>query len=247
MRLWILLAALTLAGCGTLTPKKVELFQDTVQVFPEQSARLRELEREAIYRAVDKTSEVVQAAVSEGASTNITAPAKDAEVLTKAVAVSLGPPESPAPASMSAPKLAVKLESAVAEHNTKIEKFKVQNNENEGKKIEGTGWFQVSYVWWVGGILVTVFVLFSVGKILLTVASLANPGAAIGLGAVNVAQSVVTKGFSQLVKGGEDFKGWVSQEVADAGLKQKILDAFRAKHERAQDSDVQSTVRTITS
>lgn len=243
----LLLASLVLlAGCGTLVPKKVELFQDKVKPFPEQSAKLRELEREAIYRASDKTAQTLQVALLEGASTNVIQPAQEARVLTRAVAVALGPPLTPSPTNEPAVGLAEGLESAVAGYNVKLDTFKAKNNENEGKKIEGTGLFQISYIYWIGGAVGAVLVVLVVGKLLLTAAAVANPGAAVGLNVVNAAESVAIKGFNQLVKGGEDFKGWVEKEVTDSGLKQKILDAFSSAHQKAQDTDVQNVVAAIT-
>ena len=239
-------AALLLAGCGSLVPKKVEFFQDKVRQFPEQSEKLLELERQAIYRAVEKNAQTVLAAVAEGASTNVVRPAQEAQVLTEAVAVVVGPPESPASAYVSSENLAVKLESQVAKFNGKVDDFKKTSNENVGKKIEGTGLIQVSYFYWVGGIAGVLLLVFIAVKIALSVLAMANPGAAIGLNVVNAAQSVVTKGFSQLVKGGEEFKGWVDKEVQDAGLKQKILDAFRTSHVQSQDHDVQNVVSALT-
>lgn len=242
----ITLAAL-LTGCGTLVPKQVEFFQDKVEKYPEPSPALREQMRQAVYRAHEKATEVVQVAVKEQASTNIVTPAKEVEKLTEAVSFSLGPPENPPMIGMVSEEIAYKLEKSVARLNTKIENFKADNNENIGKKIEGTGIVQIPYIWYIGGILAAVFLLFVVGKIALTVMAAANPAATIGLGVVNAAQSVVTKGFSQLIKGGENFKNWVNKEISDPALKDQVLAAFRATHQQAQDFDVQSTVRAVTS
>lgn len=245
--LLVILMSALLTGCSSLVPQKVEFFQDKVQKFPEQSAALVELERQAIYRARDKTAEVAQVAVIENASTNVVFPAKEAAKLTEAVAVSLGPPQyQPSDFVIGSTDLAVKLEGSVAKYDKKVAKFKSANDENTGKKIEGTGIFQIGYFYWVGGILAGLAIIFIVGKLLLTAASAANPGAAVGLGVLNVAQSVITKGFSQLVKGGEDFKAWVEKEITDPQTKQKILDAFQTAHIKAQDGDVQNVVTAIT-
>lgn len=58
---------------------------------------------------------------------------------------------------------------------------------------------------------------------------------------MNVAGSVVSKGFQQLVRGGEDFKNWVVKNVEPAA-QQKILDAFTTLHKTAQDQDVKTVV-----
>jgi hypothetical protein len=248
MKRFLFVAALAaaLAGCSSVVPKKVEFFQDKVQKFPEQSSTLRELEREAVSRAQEKTEAAIVAAVAENASTNVVAPAKEAQVLISAVATVIGPPKTPAPVTESSEKLATKLETSVAKFSEKVESFKQANNENAGKKIEGTGLFQIGYIYWVGGIILGVIVLFIVGKLVLTAAAVANPGAAIGLNAVNVAESVAAKGFSQLVKGGEDFKAWVQKEITDSGLKAKILSSFQGAQMKSQDSDVQNVVQALT-
>lgn len=247
MTKWLsLLVVLALTGCGTLVPKRVEFFQDKVEPFPEQTAYAKELQRQLVQRLEQKTGEVVVAAVEEKASTNVVAPAKESHRLAVAEAVFVGPPVKPAPETVSSPVLAAKMETAVAKLDRKVEEFKKDNNENVGKKIEGTGLVSIPYFYWVGGILLVVVIVFFIGKLLLSAAAAANPGAAIGLNVVNAATSVISKGFSQLVKGGEDFKTWVEKEVQDAGLKQKILDAFQSTHMKAQDKDVQDTVRAVT-
>jgi hypothetical protein len=242
-----IILAVLLTGCGSMIPKKVEFFQDTVAKYPEPSPALREQMRQAVYRAHDKAAVTVRAAVAENASTNVIAPAKEVERLTESVSFSLGPPEDPPMRGVTSEAIAFKLERSVAKLNEKIEDFKTDNNVNTGKKIEGTGLVQISYVWYVGGILAAICLLFIAGKIALTLFAAANPAAAVGLGVVNVAQAVVTKGFSQLIKGGENFKNWVEKEVSDPAVKQKVLEAFRATHKQAQDFDVQSTVRAVTS
>lgn len=233
-----------LAGCGTLMPKKVELFQDKVKAFPEPSPALREVQREVLHRAMETSEKTVRAAIAEGASTNVVKPAVETEQLVEAVSFSLGPPESPS--TLSSESLVTKLESKVAKHNVAVEKFKEQNSENEGKKIEGTGLVQVSYFAWIGGILLAVLVLFFLAKILLSGLAMANPVASLGLIGVNATQNTVVRGLVQIARGGEKFKDWVVSEIKDSDLKQKILDAFQSAQVRSQDQDVQNTVKALT-
>jgi hypothetical protein len=237
--------AVLLTGClGSLIPKKVELFQDKVQKFPEQSPALRELEREAIYQSHEKATETVVAALKENTTTNVIAPAKETMKLTQSALVAAGPPEK-IPV-ITSDELADKVTTAVGNYNQKVDKFAKQDDKNAGKKIEGTGLIQVPYFLWAGGALVLVVVIYFVGKTVLTGAAVANPGAAVGLNVVNAAQSVLASGFSQLVKGGEDFKAWVTKEVSDSGLQAKILDAFQSSHMKAQDQQVQNVVAAMT-
>jgi len=243
-KLFATLMVVALTGCGTLMPKRVELFQDKVQKFPEHSAYAQELERQLIQRLHQRSNETVEAALAEQASTNVVAPAREVQRLAMAEAALVGPPLKPS--KEPSVKLAGDVEKTVAKLNRDVEEFKQDNNANAGKKIEDTGLVKVPYFYWLGGILLLGAVIFFVGKILLTAAAVANPGAAIGLNVVNAASAVVSKGFSQLVKGGEDFKDWVSQEIEDHDLKQKILNAFQSAHRKVQDSDVQNTIQSIT-
>lgn len=236
--------ALLVAGCGTLLPKKVELFQDKVKAFPEPSAKQVELQKQVAERAHTRAGDTVRSAILEQVSTNVLAPAKEVELLTGATVLSVGPPMSQA--TISSDKLVRKLEEQIARLEGRMVDFKEANNENAGKKIEGTGLIQVPYVLWTGGILLVLFVLFSLLKLFLSVAALSNPAAALGLGALKVTQGVVTKGFAQVVHGGEQFKEWVSKEVQDSGLREKILEAFQSHQMKAQDRDVQDTVKALT-
>ena len=91
----ILLMSALLVGCGTLIPKKVEFFQDKVEAFPEAKSREKEVQKETAARAAQASLDTLISAVDERASTNVVNPAKDAVVLSGAVARSLGPPETP--------------------------------------------------------------------------------------------------------------------------------------------------------
>ena len=193
----------------------------------------------------EKSNQTVEAAIAEKASTNVVTPAKEVKQLARVEAAIVGPPKKPA--TESTEDLAAKMTREFAILNSEIAEFKVANNENTGKKIEGTGLIRVPYFYWIGGIVAVLVVVYFVGKLALRAAAMANPGAAIGLNVVNAASSVVAKGFSQLVKGGETFKDWVKKEVQDAGLQEKILKQFQSTHMQAQDKDVQDTVRALTS
>jgi hypothetical protein len=244
------LMALVLTGClGSLIPKKVELFQDKVKTFPEQSPALVELERQTVYAAHEKATETVVAALKENSTTNVVAPARDTMKLTGAAVVAVGPPQK-VPSLENVTNLANSLEQAVGKHDVVVEKFAKANDENAGKKIEGTGLFQIPYFLWLGGAVVLVFIGYialKAAKGALAGAALVNPGAAVGLGVVNVAQSVLAAGFSQVVKGGEDFKGWVTKEfTGDQSLQNKILSAFQTTQMKAQDQVVQNTIATMT-
>lgn len=235
------------SGCGTLIPKKVELFQKKVQKVPDLTAYQKELQRRVARLAKDRASQTVDFALQEKTSTNLVAAARDTEKLTDSVSTSLGPPITPASSQASALILAEKLNSEIGRLDRKIDRYAERTEDVAGKKIEGTGLVQVPYFVWLGGIIVIIIIAKFILKDILGAAAMSgNPAAAVGLGAMNVAGSVVQKGFLQLVHGGEDFKNWVEKEVSDTGLQQKILTAFRSSHESKQDQDVQAVVKQLT-
>lgn len=241
--LLLILLALNLTGCS-LIPKKVELFQDKVHRFPAPSAKQVELQREAAQKANDKAAETLHQAIKENASPTLLVPAAETEKLTAVVAESIGAPEK-SPDKVETDRLIADLRAQLARLDSKVNSFAKDNDENAGKKIEGTGLVQVPYFAWAGGILVFLVVGWYVLRTVAGAAALANPGAAVGVGALNVAGSVVSKAFQQVVKGGEAFKDWVSKEISDPALKQEVLDAFMSLHKTAQDQDVKSLVNQV--
>lgn len=248
MRKIILSLLITLSllspGCS-LIPKKVELGQSKVHRFPELTNSQKELQKEAAQLAKEKAAETLLAATAENTSTNVITPAREAAALTDAVAESVGPPAKRSNADSQA--LADEVRASVAKLDRKIDSFKVDNDKLAGKKVEGTGIIQVPYFLWAGGFLVVIFVGWHLAKTALTVASAGNPGALVGVGAMNVAGSVVSRGFQQLVHGGEGFLTWVKNEIPDSALQQKITDAFITRHKVAQDSDIKQLVKQLTS
>jgi hypothetical protein len=202
-----------------------------------------ELQRETAQRAADSAAQTLHSALVEGATTNVVASATDTEKLTVAIAESVGAPEKTN--GKTTDNLIQALRAQEAKTDGKIDAFAKENNENAGKKIEGTGLVQVPYFAWTGGILVVLLVGWYILRTVAGAAALANPGAAVGVGALNVAGNVVGKGFQQLVKGGEAFKTWVEKEISDPVLKQKVIDTFTTLHKTAQDEDVQTVVKNL--
>jgi hypothetical protein len=239
----LIVLSLSLTGCS-LIPKKVEFFQDKVHKFPEPTQAQKELQREAAQKANETAALTLHSALVEGSSFAVVGAATETEKLTGVVAESVGAPAKPT-RDLETDRLIADLRNQLAKMSKKVDSFKEENNENSGKKIEGTGLIQVPYFAYAGGFLVVVLVGWHLAKTALTVASAANPGAAVGVAGMNVAGSVVAKGFHQLVQGGEDFKNWVEKEISDSGVKQKILDAFTAAHKEAQDSDVKTVVKKL--
>lgn len=248
LALFLGLDLIFVSGCMGLMPKKVELFQDKVVAVPEVKAKEKETLRQAARMAAQSAEKTLQAAVAEGSSTNVVSPAVETAVLTESVSVAVGPPLKPS--TLTAEQLAVKLDSAVAALTARMDSFKADNNENAGKKIEGTGLFQIPYFLWLGGFLVMAFV----GFIILTVVwgalkafSLANPPLALGLNAASLGAKAAGKGLTQLIKGGEEFKARVEREFgADNELTEKVVSMFTSEQKKAQDEDVKTVVAHLT-
>lgn len=234
---------LMLSGCSFLLPKKVEFFQDKVQAFPEAKAGEREVQRRAAFRAEVKAKETLNAALATDADLTVVKPAAETVDLTDAVATSLGPPNKPASASQSSEDLARELRMSVAALNKRIESFKADNNENAGKKIEGTGVFQIGYfsMWALilGGLVIVWFGLKVYGMV--------NPVVGLGVNTVGrVSSTLLRRSVTELSEGGEWFKQAIEKHTAPALTKEQILELFAREHMAAQSRDVQSIIKDLT-
>lgn len=245
-----LIAALAVfAGCGTLIPKKVELFQDKVAEFPESKPKEAEVQRQAAFRAHEKAREALDAAFDTQASPSVIVPVQEVENLTGAVSESLGPPVKPAPATVSSDALATELRTAIAKLNQRLDDFKQENNANAGKKIEGTGLFQVPYFVWLGGALLLGFIGVIVLGVLWTflkMFAMTNPPAQLGVQAVQLGTGFVKRALSEVAAGGEQFKNKLTQAVTDPQLQIKIQELFRDEHMKAQSRDTQLLLQAMT-
>jgi hypothetical protein len=241
--------AMLLGGC--FAPRPLEFGQDKVREFPVAKASERETQRQAAQRASRKADETLLAALQEGSSSAVMIPAKETGLLTEAISVSLGPPLNPAAPTVSSEDLARRLETATAKFNSRVEDFKEDNNENAGKKIEGTGLFQIGYMSYLAIMAVVLFVgviLFKVGSMALKAYSLSNPAVAVGLNAVQAGGALASKALGQVLTAGESFKADLKTKVPGLTdeLAAAVLAHFRTTHERKQDQDVQSVIRQLT-
>ena len=238
-----------LAGCGSLAPARKEFFQDKVQRVPEPSASERETEKQTVDLLRRRTQQTVVAAVTENASPAVTEPAKDAAILADAVAVSVGPPKKALADDVKTSEVANDLLRAVAKLDSRIEKFREDVRENEGRKIEGSGLFSVPYFVWLGGVVILVFIGFiilSVGWMALKAYSISNPPLAVGMGVANVGAKFAKSAFSQLVQGGEEFKNAVSKKITDPKVAETVLELFRTHQMQAQSPEVQTVIKELT-
>lgn len=234
---------LMLSGCSFLLPKKVEFFQDKVKAFPEAKAGEREVQRQAAFRAEEKAKETLSAALATDADVTVVKPAAETVDLTDAVSTSLGPPNKPASKSQSSESLARELRSSVAALNKRIDSFKTDNNENAGKKIEGTGFFQIGYfsMWAIAiGGLVLLWVA-------LKVYGMVNPVVGLGVNTVGrVSSTFLRRGVTELSEGGEAFKQYLASSGLEEAVQDKVRDLFSRAHKEAQSRDTQDIVAKIT-
>lgn len=233
-----------LSGCG-LIPKRVELGQDKVQKFPVPLAKEKEVQKQVAQRAEEKAVETLEAAIKEEASPAVIVPATEVVVLTDVLSESLGPPVKPAPVDTASTALAQELSTSIAKLDKRLDTFKADNDENVGKKIEGTGWLSVPYFLWVAIIGFVGFVIWIVLKSLLSAAGAASPPVAVGLKVASVGGKVLSRAFGQVIKGGEEFKNRIKEEIKDADLQAKILELFRTSQIKNQDQDVQRTIKEL--
>lgn len=220
LTLGFLTAAILLAsaGCiGSLIPKTVEFGQSKVQQVPRETPAAEEKVKQGVALAAIKAREAEKIATRDESVAAV--PAGEAAVLTEAVGRSLGPPKEPWKAEVQA--LADKIDAYTAALDRKLEKFAEKNDAMAGKKVGGTGFLQIPYFLWIGGLALVGFVAWIVLKGFLTVASAANPGVAVGLSVAKVGGAVASKIASETIAGGESFlkelatktEGWTAAEV----------------------------------
>jgi hypothetical protein len=125
-----------------------------------------------------------------------------------------------------------------------LAKFAKENDKNEGKKIEGTGWLSVPYFVWTGGALLLIFFGFIVLKVALSFVSMANPGVAVGMRVAKVGGRAVSRAFSEVLEGGEAFKRRVQEKLPD--VSEQVLELFREMQERRQSTETQKMIKELT-
>lgn len=243
-----ILLALTIAicfsGCGLL-PKKVEFFQDKVKAVPEKTEATQEHERQAaqyVASEIKKTSEAVNGLNITNPA--VTIPLENANTVAPALSLSLGPPVHAWPTNRTdaSEVLASTLTTELARLNKKIDDYRNDVEKNVGKKIEGSGAFQIgyfSYVALIGGLFAAVFVVL---KIIASV----NPPVAVGMKVAQMGGKFVAKGFSELVDAGEHFKDMVAESTAATFTKEEIIKLFSTAHAAKQSRDTQDVIKSLT-
>lgn len=236
-----LLFLIALTGCGTLIPKNVEFFQKKVKSVPVASESAKETERQAAALASVKAEETFVAAVEANSPATVLAPAKDTELLTRAVSGSLGPPAYTYAGITT--NLVNKVDSNVAKLNRKVGNYSEKVAPLVGKKIEGTGFFRMGYFTYIGIIIGLVVLAWFALKIYGSI----NPIVGLGTNVVGRLGSKSVAGIaSELVKGGEVFKEDVLHSTLAHDVKAEVLRLFSGAHAKAQSTDTKSVVSALT-
>jgi hypothetical protein len=74
----------------------------------------------------------------------------------------------------------------------------------------------------------------------------ANPPLALGVNAAQLAGKTVTKGLTQVLRGGENFKEAISQRFGNSDVAGQVLELFQQKQTQSQDEDVQTAIKHLT-
>lgn len=230
-------------GCS-LIPKPVEFFQKKVEAVPEKTRAQAEAERQAAAYTSDRIGDARDAALIEGASTNVVTPLTDARDAAVGLRYSLGAPEDPWRGSGE--ELALRLAAMEARLARRLDRYRDEVAPLEGKKIEGTGRIRMPYFVWLGIVAGVLFLLWSGVKLYGTV----NPAVGLGVSGLSAAGRFgarsVRRGFEQVVAAGESFKEEVDKLDIDDAVKAKVKELLRTVQMERQDSDVQDVIRKMT-
>lgn len=236
----ILAACLLTSGCS-LIPHRVEYFQDKVKAVPAKTAAQVETEKQAAKFVATKTGQAVTAATAEGCSTNVVAPAREANTAADALSGSLGAPSEPWTATADA--LAAKLDRLDAKLDAKLERYRAEVAPNVGRKIEGSGLFSLSFfTQW--GLFLGAVALVWLG---LKAYGLFNPVVGLGMNiAGRVPSRVLHTGFKQVVSAGEAFKDYLAGSPLSGSEKSYVSDIFRRAHMETQSPETQAIIQQLT-
>lgn len=233
----------SLSGCGII-PKDVEYFQKKVEAVPESTVYHQERKKQAAEFIDRKTGEALSTAIKDNSSTNVLEPIKESKTVAKSLTGSLGKPLDKWYGDGI--ELAYELDVEDALLDLKLEDYKARNEELVGKKIEGSGLFQISYfsnILLIGGLIFGLYFAFRIISVL-------NPGINVGTklvtGGIKTMTKLAGKGFSQTLIGSENFKKKLDSEIEDIALRNRIKQIFRETQQAAQDEDVQKIIKDLT-
>jgi hypothetical protein len=234
----IAFACLALYGCS-LIPKKVEFFQDKVPTYPEKTAKQQELERQTADLLVQRAQRAELAAIEDDSSESVLKPIGDTLDLAQALSLSLGPPLNPWKDEVD--RLVAILKQQEARQNLRLEELRRRLDESEGKKVEGTGLFQVPYLTYlliVGGTIVVAIFLVRIG---VGIAAMFHPAAALAKAGLDIP----LHGFAQVVKGGGKFLEQLPKLNLGSRAEAMVKEAFLSAQKQAQDERVKNLVKSM--
>lgn len=236
--------ALGLTGCGTLMPKPVEFGQDKVEKFPVFKPQEREVQRQVARKVDEAAQEVVEEAIRQKLPTNIVEKVKRVAKMADALKTSVGPPINKPGADPE--RMADALISKAGEYVVRVQDFAVENDDNAGKKIEGTGLIKVPYFVYIFGLAFVGIFALTAYKIAAPILKGLNPAVGVGLNTVEMGGRAMSRSLSQLVKGGKGFLKSIQSEVADPAVRQQVEKIFKSAHKEAQDETTRKAVDHLT-
>lgn len=231
-----LIPILLLTGCGII-PKKVEYFQDKVEKAPQLGYKDEEVLRQAAKLANERAQETKEAAIATQADPSVVIPATDTERLTDAVSDAVGQPKKDYEGEMEA--LLVQLQKVMGELNEERAKFRDRNDENAGKKIEGTGIIQMPYITnllLIGVVLVVVWAM-------LKTASAVNAPVSVGVKTIEGGTKLVARAAGEIIQAGQEFKRRLIEEMPEQAAAVKKI--FTEAHRANQSTETQQFVQQI--
>jgi hypothetical protein len=247
----LLLSLLLTTGCSTLIPKNVEFGQDKVDKFPTPDEDFRETQRQAADLLSRQLDAIEENLLAEGSSPDEVRPVGEAASLADALSTSLGPPlktfDLSAVKAWKGPPLLVlsdELERLTAEYIADVGEFAEDNDENAGKKIEGTGWLQIGYFSYIAIIAFLGFCGYIALKVVSTLGAAANPAVGLGLNIAKVPAKIASSALGHVLRGGEQFKNAVTKKANLTS--EEVLAMFREHQERAQDEQSKELVKHLT-
>lgn len=230
---------LAFAGCSII-PKDVEYFQRKVKPVPTYNTKDEETTRQAAKLAAIKADETSRAALKTNASEQVTLPAREAKDLTQAVSERLGKPVEPWAGDVDA--LIRRMDAQEARLDKKLAEYKASIAPDVGKKIEGTGFFQMGYFTNIAFMAGGVFILW----ILIKAVAFFSPPVAVGLKATAATAHFMGRAVGELIDGGQAFKDALKRRFSDDPAKRdELLELFNAHQERRQSADVQELIRQM--
>lgn len=231
-------------SCGLL-PKTVEYGQSKVKAAPVKRPETIEAEKQGAEFVHREVVAARDAALASGASTNVLNPLSEARIASEGLSYSLGSPANRW--ERSGDELSARLGRLENKLDIALDDYRKAQAPLVGKKIEGTGIFQLGYFTNLALIAGFLF-LVSIG---LKLWGMFNPvvGAGVaGLSSVGrMSVGTLKNGFEQVVKGVEGFKESVEASHLSQEAKDWIKDSL-ARHQNATQADplVQNAVKSLT-